>query len=219
MTIAPTYIPRQIEELLGPSARDLLEHTCQTIPAEQLHLPGPDFVNRIWAQSDRPTPVLRSLQSLFDHGRLAGTGYMSILPVDQGIEHSAGASFAPESGVLRRTRRSSSWRSRAAATRSPRRSGCSARWPARYAHRIPFICKINHNELLTLPEQVRPGAVRHGQAGSGAGRGCRRRDGLLRLRRVATARLQEVSVAFHTAHELGLATVLWCYLRNCRLRA
>src|SRR6266513_604109 len=125
----------KIEEVLGGDAQDLLEHKCQTVPKSQLHLPGPDFVERVWKDSDRPTRVLRSLQSMFEHGRLAGTGYLSILPVDQGIEHTAGASTV---GVL----------------------GSVAR---RYAHRIPFICKLNHNELLTFPtkyDQVLFGTVK-----------------------------------------------------------
>src|SRR6266446_214474 len=136
----------RLEELLGEAASNLLEHKCQTVPKSQLHLPGPDFVSRVWKDSDRSVQVLRNLQSLFDHGRLAGSGYLSILPVDQGIEHTAGASFAPNPiyfdgekfGVL----------------------GSVAR---RYAHRIPFICKLNHNELLTYPtkyDQVLFGNVR-----------------------------------------------------------
>src|SRR6266851_5437636 len=125
----------KLEEILGAEATDLLTHKSATVPASQLHLPGPDFVDRVWKDSDRPTRVLRSLQSMFGHGRLGNTGYLSILPVDQGIEHTAVASTF---GVL----------------------GSVAR---RYAHRIPFICKLNHNELLTFPtkyDQVLFGTVR-----------------------------------------------------------
>src|SRR5437879_11107399 len=142
----------KIEEVLGGDARDLLEHKCQTIPKEQLHLPGGDFVDRIWKDSDRPTRVLRSLESLIDHGRLAGTGYLSILPVDQGIEHTAGASFAsnpiyfdPENIV-----------------KLAIEGGCNAvastfgvlsSVARKYAHKIPFILEINHNELLNYQHQ------------------------------------------------------------------
>src|SRR3979411_3133372 len=152
----------KLEEVLGEDARDLLEHRCKTVPAEQLHLPGPDFVDRVWKDSDRPTRVVRSLQSLQDHGRRAGTGYLSILPVDQGIEHTAGASFAPnpiyfDGGKI---------------VELAIAGGCNAVAPTfgvlgsvarKYAHKIPFICKINHNELLTYPnkyDQIRFGTVR-----------------------------------------------------------
>jgi class I fructose-bisphosphate aldolase len=212
MTIAPTLTPSRIEELLGPAARDLLEHRCQTISAEQLHLPGPDFVNRIWSQSDRPTPVLRSLQSLFDHGRLAGTGYMSILPVDQGIEHSAGASFAPNPAYF----------DGQAIVELALEGGCNAvastfgvlgSVARAYGHRIPFICKINHNELLSYPnsyDQVLFGTVKQARELGAVAVGATVYFGSAESRR----QIQEVAIAFHTAHELGMATVLWCYLRN-----
>jgi class I fructose-bisphosphate aldolase len=212
MTIAPTLTPSRIEELLGPAARDLIEHRCETIPAEQLHLPGPDFVNRIWSQSDRPTPVLRSLQSLFDHGRLAGTGYMSILPVDQGIEHSAGASFAPNPAYF----------DGQAIVELALEGGCNAvastfgvlgSVARTYAHRIPFICKINHNELLSYPnsyDQVLFGTVKQARELGAVAVGATVYFGSVESRR----QIQEVAIAFHTAHELGMATVLWCYLRN-----
>jgi class I fructose-bisphosphate aldolase len=212
MTVAPTYTPSRIEELLGASARDLLEHTCQTIPAERLHLPGPDFVNRIWSQSDRPTPVLRSLQSLFDHGRLGGTGYLSILPVDQGIEHSAGASFAPNPAYF----------DGQAIVELALEGGCNAvastfgvlgSVARTYAHRIPFICKINHNELLSYPnsyDQVLFGTVKQARELGAVAVGATIYFGSAESRR----QIQEVAVAFHAAHELGMATVLWCYLRN-----
>ena len=163
--------------------------------------------------TDRSVPVLRSLQSIFDHGRLAGTGYVSILPVDQGIEHSAGASFAknpdyfdPESIVELAIE-----------------GGCNAvastlgvlgAVSRRYAHRIPFIVKLNHNEFLSYPNALRPDHVRLGQAGARAGRRGRRRDDLLRLRGVAPADRRGLARPSQEAHEAGLATVLWCYLRN-----
>src|SRR5207245_8762127 len=140
----------KIEEVLGGDARDLLEHKCQTVPKEQLHLPGGDFVDRVWKDSDRPTRVLRSIESLLDHGRLAGTGYLSILPVDQGIEHSAGASFAPNPIYF----------DGAKIVELAIEGGCNAvastigvlgSVARRYAHRIPFICNLNHNEPLTHP--------------------------------------------------------------------
>src|ERR671936_157616 len=151
-----------IESILGEDARDLLDHKCQTVPKEELHLPGPDFVSRIFATSDRPTRVLRSIESLLSHGRLAGTGYLSILPVDQGIEHAAGASFAPnpiyfDGGKI---------------VELAIEGGCNAvastfgilgSVARRYAHRIPFICKLNHNELLTYPnhfDQIKFGTVK-----------------------------------------------------------
>ena len=142
----------KIEELLGTEARPLLDHSCKGIPRSSLHLPGPDFVDRIYAGSDRPAPVLRAIQSLIDHGRLAGTGYLSILPVDQGIEHSAGASFAknplyfdPENIV-----------------KLAIEGGCNAVASTlgvlggvarKYAHKIPFLLKFNHNEFLTYPNK------------------------------------------------------------------
>src|SRR6266542_3950263 len=171
----------KIAEVLGEDARDLLEHRCQTVPKEQPHLPGGDFVDRVWKDSDRPTRVLRSIESLLDHGRLAGTGYLSILPVDQGIEHSAGASFAPNPIYF----------DGAKIIELAIEGGCNAvastfgvlgSVARRYAHKIPFICKLNHNELLTYPNHY--------------------------------DQIQEVAAAFHEAHGLGMATVLWCYVRN-----
>src|SRR5579872_2995897 len=142
----------KIEEVLGPDSRDLLEHKCQTIPKEQLHLPGPDFIERVWKDSDRPTRVLRSLQSMHSHGRLAGTGYMSILPVDQGIEHSGGASFAPNPAYF----------DPANIVKLAIEGGCNAvastfgvlgAVARQYAYKIPFIVKLNHNEFLTYPNK------------------------------------------------------------------
>jgi len=144
------HLIEKIENLLGESASYLLEHECKTIPKEQLHLPGPDFVGRVWLGSDRKAPVLRSLQALFDHGRLKGTGYLSILPVDQGIEHSAGASFAPnpmyfdsENIILLAIEGGCN---AVASTLGVLGSVCR-----KYAHRIPFVLKINHNEFISYP--------------------------------------------------------------------
>src|SRR6266540_3904407 len=140
----------KIAEVLGEDARDLLEHRCQTVPKEQLHLPGGDFVDRVWKDSDRPTRVLRSIESLLNHGRLAGTGYLSILPVDQGIEHSAGASFAPNPEYFDPEN----------IVKLAIEGGCNAvastlgglgAVSRQYAHKIPFLVKLNHNELLTYP--------------------------------------------------------------------
>jgi class I fructose-bisphosphate aldolase len=201
-----------IEDLLGAQAGDLLEHTCHTVPADLLHQPGPDFVNRVWAQSDRQVPVLRSLQTLFDHGRLAGTGYVSILPVDQGIEHSAGASFAPNPLYF----------DGANIVELALEGGCNAvastfgvlgSVSRAYAHRIPFICKINHNELLSYPnsyDQILFGTVKQAWELGAVAVGATIYFGSTESRR----QIQEVSVAFQAAHELGMATVLWCYLRN-----
>src|SRR5947199_3629803 len=202
----------KIEEVLGDDARDLLEHKCQTVPKEQLHLPGGDFVDRVWKDSDRPTRVLRSIESLLDHGRLAGTGYLSILPVDQGIEHAAGASFAPNPIYF----------DGAKIVELAVEGGCNAvastfgvlgSVARRYAHRIPFICKLNHNELLTYPnhyDQILFGTVKQAWELGAVAVGATIYFGSAESRR----QIQEVSVAFQAAHELGMATVLWCYLRN-----
>ncbi|MEU6379915.1 class I fructose-bisphosphate aldolase [Streptomyces sp. NPDC046909] len=201
-----------IQALLGDDAKDLLTHTAQGISGEDLVLPGPDFVDRVVAATDRSPQVLRNLQSLFDHGRLAGTGYVSILPVDQGIEHSAASAFAPNPRYL-----------------DPRNivelaveGGCNAvastlgvlgAVSRRYAHRIPFVVKLNHNELLTYPnhyDQIMFGDVQQcfdlGAAGVGATIyfGSEQSD----------RQLREVSELFARAHQLGMFTVLWCYLRN-----
>src|SRR5579884_4217630 len=152
MATATMPARRSIEGWLGDEAEALLQHRCTTVPKEMLHLPGPDFVERVWAQSDRSVQVLRSLQALYGHGRLANTGYMSILPVDQGIEHSAGASFAPNPEYF----------DGAKLVELAINGGCNAMASTfgvlgsvarKYAHRIPFILKINHNELLTYPNK------------------------------------------------------------------
>ena len=202
-----------VEQLLGDQAASLLEHRCETVAQSLLHLPGPDFVDRIWTGTDRSSQVLRNLSSIYGHGRLANTGYVSILPVDQGIEHSAGASFAPNPEYFDPARHH-----RARHRRGLQRCGVDVRRARggleKCAHKIPFIVKINHNELLTYPNGVRPDPVRHGQGGMEPR--CRRGGGhhLLRFGRGRPADRQEISRAFAEAHSLGMATILWCYLRN-----
>jgi class I fructose-bisphosphate aldolase len=182
------------------------------VPKAQLHLPGPDFVDRIWKDSDRPTRVLRSLQALFEHGRLSRTGYLSILPVDQGIEHTAGASFAPNPIYFDGEK----------IIELAIEGGCNAvastfgvlgSVARRYAHRIPFICKINHNELLTYPnkyDQILFGTVKEAYEMGAVALGATIYFGSTESDR----QLQEIAVAFARAHELGMATILWCYVRN-----
>jgi class I fructose-bisphosphate aldolase len=201
-----------VEEILGDEAAALLHHQCKTIPKESLHLPGPDYVDRVYAVSDRPARVLTSLQSLLNHGRLAGTGYVSILPVDQGIEHSAGASFAsntmyfdPENLV-----------------KLAIEGGCNAvastlgvlgSVARKYAHRIPFLLKFNHNEFISYPnsfDQIRFASVRQAFEMGAMGVGATIYFGSEESKR----QLQEVTAMFERAHELGMFTVLWCYLRN-----
>jgi class I fructose-bisphosphate aldolase len=202
----------KLEEILGADAADLLGHKCQTVPASQLHLPGPDFIDRVWKDSDRPTRVLRSLQSMFEHGRLGGTGYLSILPVDQGIEHTAGASFAPNPIYFdgeKIIELAIEGNCNAVASTF----GVLGSVARRYAHRIPFICKLNHNELLTYPtkyDQIMFGTVKEALEMGAVAVGATVYFGSPESDR----QLQEIAVAFHAAHELGMATVLWCYLRN-----
>ncbi len=202
----------KLEELLGEDASKLLEHKCETVPKSQLHLPGPDFVSRVWKDSDRSVQVLRNLQTFFDHGRLAGSGYLSILPVDQGIEHTAGASFAPNPIYFDGEK----------IIELAIEGGCNAvastfgvlgSVARKYAHRIPFICKLNHNELLTYPnkyDQVLFGTVREAWELGAAAVGATIYWGSAESDR----QLVEIANAFQQAHELGMATVLWCYVRN-----
>ena len=202
----------QILELLGADAEALLSHECRGIPRDMLHLPGPDFVDRVMAQTDRSPVVLRNMQAIFNTGRLAGSGYLSILPVDQGIEHSAGASFAPnpiyfDPGNI---------------VKLAIEGGCNAvastlgvlgAVSRTYAHKIPFIVKINHNELLTYPsmyDQTLFASVQQGFDLGAVAIGATVYYGAPESRR----QIQEVSEAFAYAHELGLVTVLWAYLRN-----
>lgn len=203
---------QEIENLLGEEGQALLKHECKTISKDLLHLPGPDFVDRVCTDSDRPSAVLRNLQHTFNTGRLAGTGYVSILPVDQGIEHSAGASFAKNPIYF----------DPAKIVELAIEGGCNAvastlgvlgACSRKYAHKIPFIVKINHNEFLTYPnkfDQVMFGQVDQAFEMGATGIGATIYFGSDE----ATRQLQEVSEAFQHAHELGLYTVLWCYLRN-----
>lgn len=202
----------QIQKLLGADAENLLNHQCKTVRKEQLHLPGPDWVERIFSPSDRTPRVLRSLQSLFSHGRLANTGYLSILPVDQGVEHTAGASFAPAPEYF----------DPEAIVRLAIEGGCNAvastfgvlgSVARKYAHKIPFLLKFNHNELLSYPnlhDQVFFGTIRQAYDMGCVAVGATIYFGSPESRR----QIIEVSRAFAHAHELGMATVLWCYLRN-----
>ncbi len=201
-----------IVELLGNEADGLLGHTCKTIDKSHLTQPGPDFVDRVTSLSDRPIPVLRNLQSIFDSGRLAGTGYVSILPVDQGIEHTASASFAPNPAYF-----------------DPQNivelaieGGCNAvattlgvlgSVARKYAHKIPFVLKINHNELLTYPNKF--DQIMFASVEQAADMGCAAVGATIYFGSEESSRqIQEVTTAFQMAHELGMATVLWCYLRN-----
>jgi class I fructose-bisphosphate aldolase len=202
----------KLEEVLGEDAQDLLEHKCKTIPKEQLHLPGPDFVDRVWKDSDRPTRVLRSLQSINDHGRLGGTGYVSILPVDQGIEHTAGSSFAPNP-IYFDSEKIVELAIEAGCNAVASTFGVLGSVARRYAHRIPFICKLNHNELLTYPnhyDQILFGTVKEAYDMGAVAVGATVYFGSAESDR----QLQEIAAAFFHAHELGMATVLWCYVRN-----
>ncbi len=202
----------EIEKLLGKEVSYLLNHKCDTISKERLHLPGSDFVDRVFALSDRSPRVLGSLQHIFNHGRLSGTGYLSILPVDQGVEHSAGASFAknpdyfdPENIV-----------------KLAIEGGCNAVASSlgvlgsvsrKYAHRIPFLVKLNHNELLSYPnafDQIYFAQVEQAWNLGAVAVGATIYFGSPESDR----QIQETSKAFQRAHELGMATVLWCYLRN-----
>src|ERR1700704_776514 len=202
----------KLEEALGPDARDLLEHKCKTVPKEQLHLPGPDFIERIFEKSDRSIRTLRSMQQLFCHGRLAGTGYLSILPVDQGIEHTAGASFA-SNPIYFDSEKIVQLAIEGECNAVASTFGVLGSVARRYAHKIPFICKINHNELLTYPnhyDQILFGTVKEAWEMGAVALGATVYFGSAESDR----QLQEIAVAFHHAHELGMATVLWCYVRN-----
>ena len=207
-----TTVGTSVEELLGDEAESLLTHRCTTIPAERLTLPGPTWVNDIMATSDRPTPVLRSLQSIFDHGRLGGTGYVSILPVDQGIEHSAGASFAPNPDYfdpIKIIELAIEGGCNAVATTL----GALGLASRRFAHRIPFLLKLNHNEFLSYPstyDQIMFASVTQARELGAVAVGATIYFGSAESDRQIT----EVSTAFAAAHELGMATVLWCYMRN-----
>lgn len=206
----------KIEQLLG-SDKDLLTYECKGIPKSRLHLPGPDFIDRIVSQSDRSPAVLRSLNWLFNNGRLAGTGYVSILPVDQGIEHSGGASFAPNPDYF----------DPAKIVELAIEGGCNGvastygvlgAIARKYAHKIPMILKLNHNQMLNYPnkfDQIMFANVENAFNMGAVGVGATIYFGADESMR----QLQEVTEAFSTAHELGMFTVLWCYLRNPAFKA
>jgi len=203
---------KNVTELLSDKDQALLQFKSNTIPKEQLHIPGPDFVDRIYALSDRSNQVLRNLQSTFDHGRLAGTGYLSILPVDQGLEHAAGASFAPNPIYFDPEN----------IVRLAVEGGCNAvastlgvlgMVSRKYAHKIPFIVKLNHNDLLTYPamyDQTLYASVEQAYDMGAVAVGATIYYGSQESRR----QIQEISEAFEQAHQMGMYTVLWCYLRN-----
>jgi class I fructose-bisphosphate aldolase len=202
----------KIAELLGSEADYLLNHQCKTIDKSSLHLPGPDFVSRVWEASDRPVSVLRNMQTLFSHGRLGGSGYVSILPVDQGIEHSAGASFAPNPIYFDPEN----------IVKLAIEGGCNAvastlgvlgSVARKYAHKIPFILKINHNELLSYPniyDQTLFASVDQAFEMGCIAIGATIYFGSEESRR----QIMEISEAFKHAHELGMVTILWAYTRN-----
>src|SRR5687767_2619608 len=210
--MAVQSVSSKIEEILGDEAAGLLQYQCKTIPKETLHLPGPDYVERIYSLSDRPARVLTTLQSLLDHGRLARTGYVSILPVDQGIEHSAGASFAPNPVFFDPEN----------IVKLAIEGGCNAvastlgvlgSVSRKYAHKIPFLVKLNHNEFLSFPnayDQIKFGSVSQAFEMGAQGVGATIYFGSEESKR----QIVEVSEAFEEAHQLGMFTVLWCYLRN-----
>ena len=202
----------RIEEILGSDAESLLGHTCTTIPAASIHQPGPDFIDRVTAASDRPIPVLRSLQQMYGHGRLGGTGFMSILPVDQGIEHSAGASFAKNPAYF----------DPANIIELAIEGGCNAvattfgvlgSVARKYAHKIPFLLKLNHNEFLTYPNGF--DQTMFASVDKASEMGCVAVGATIYFGSEESKRqIVEVAEAFEHAHDLGMATVLWCYLRN-----
>ena len=201
-----------IEQALGKDAKGLLDHKCTTISKDRLHLPDPNWVSHNHRSSDRPIPVLRSLQQMFDTGRLRGTGYLSILPVDQGIEHSAGASFAknpdyfdPENIIELAVEGGCN----AVASTLGVLGACARK----YAHKIPFIVKVNHNEFLTYPNKF--DQIMFAQVKQARDMGATAVGATIYFGSDASARqIVEVSQAFHAAHDMGLATILWCYLRN-----
>ncbi len=202
----------QIEELLGNEADNLLGFDSAKIARERLHVPGPDWVDRVFALSDRPVPVLRSVQTLLEHGRLAGTGYVSILPVDQGIEHSGGASFAPNPDYFD-SEKIMELAIEGGCNGVASTLGVLGSVARKYAHKIPFILKINHNELLTYPntfDQIQFASVKQAFDLGAVAVGATIYYGTLESSR----QIQEISEAFQFAHELGMMTILWCYLRN-----
>ncbi len=202
----------KIKEIIGKENESLLTHKCTTIPKESLHLPGHDFVDRVWKDSDRSPNVLRNMQLIFNTGRLGGTGYVSILPVDQGIEHSAGASFAPEPIYFDPEN----------IVKLAVEGGCNAvastlgvlgTVSRKYAHKIPFILKINHNEFLSYPNKY--DQIMFASIDQAFDMGAVAVGATIYFGSDESARqIQEVTDAFAYAHELGMVTILWCYLRN-----
>ncbi len=207
---------KMIRSLLGEEADSLLGHVCNTIPKKMLHIPGSDWVNRIFGPSDRSIPVLRSLQTLFNHGRLANSGYLSILPVDQGVEHSAGASFAPAPNYFDPEQ----------IVQLAIEGGCNGVASTRgvlgsvarqYAHKIPFILKLNHNEFLSYPnayDQILFATVKEAHDMGCVAVGATIYFGSQESRR----QIVEIAQAFAAAHDLGMATILWCYIRNAAFK-
>ena len=202
----------KISEIIGDGADELLGHECKTIDKGNLHLPGPEFIERIWVNSDRQTRVLESLHRMLNHGRLAGTGYLSVLPVDQGIEHSAGASFAPNPMYF----------DPKSIVELAIAGGCNAvastvgvlgAVAREFAHRIPFIVKVNHNELLTSPNKFDQVLFTSVQQAFDLG-ACAVGATIYYGSEQSSRQIVEISECFQQAHELGMATVLWCYLRN-----
>ena len=210
--MATVVAQSKLTELLGSNAEKLLNHSCKGIPKEQIHLPGGDFVDRIFSMSNRSDKVINNLKKIYNHGRLSGTGYLSILPVDQGIEHSAGASFAPNPAFFDPEN----------IVKLAVEGGCNAVASTfgvlgivsnKYASKIPFIVKINHNEFLSYPnkyDQILFGTVESAYNMGAAAVGATIYFGSPESGR----QLTEIAFAFEKAHELGMATVLWCYLRN-----
>lgn len=202
----------KVQQYLGEEAENLLAHECKTISKDQLHLPGPDSIDQYFAHSNRNPQVLRSLAALYNHGRLAGTGYVSILPVDQGIEHTAGASFAPNPAYFDPEN----------IVKLALEGGCNAvattfgnlaLMSRQYAHKIPFVVKINHNELMTYPnkyDQIMFGSVEEAWNLGATAVGATIYFGS----EESSRQIVEVAAAFERAHELGMATILWCYTRN-----
>jgi fructose-bisphosphate aldolase, class I len=202
----------KITELLGKDADSLLNHKSKTISKDMIHHPGPDFIDRTFVHSNRNPQVLRSLQSIYGHGRLANTGYVSILPVDQGIEHSAGASFAPNP-IYFDSENIVKLAIEGGCNAVASTFGVLASVSRKYAHKIPFIVKINHSEMLTYPnkfDQVMYGTVESAWEMGAVAVGATIYFGS----EEATRQLQEVAQAFELAHQLGMGTILWCYLRN-----
>jgi fructose-bisphosphate aldolase, class I len=207
---------QQIEQLLGKEAETLLRHRCETISADRLHAPGPDFIDRIFSKTDRSSAVLRNLQTLYSHGRLSGTGYLSILPVDQGVEHSAGSAFAPNPDYFDPEN----------IVKLAMEGGCNAAASTlgvlgavsrSYAHKIPFILKLNHNELLSYPndyDQILFATVDQAFDLGAVAVGATIYFGS----RESNAQITEIRDAFSYAHELGLVTILWAYLRNAAFK-